>query len=396
LNLKFLGLFVKNINDGSVQTRQKCGKAAGIIGIISNVILFAVKLIIGIACSSIAITADAINNITDAASSVVTLVGFKLSEKPADDKHPYGHARIEYLTGFIVSLIITVLGVQFFKDSIVTIVSNTPSSYSNAAIAVLVIAIFIKLWQATFYKAVGKHIDSGSLIATSADSRNDVISTSAVLVGALVSRVWGIELDGYLGLIIAIFIIYSGIKLIMETADPILGVAPDDEFVQKISDKILSYEGILGLHDLIVHNYGEGRCFASVHCEVSANEDILKSHDIIDNIEFDFLREMNLRLVIHMDPVVTDDENVIKLKGVTTDIVEKVGESIGEAISMHDFRVVFGQTHTNLIFDIVLRSSCKTDDKTVCSMIEQKIKEYSPEYNTVICVDRNYTANTHN
>ena len=396
MNLKFLGLFVKNINDGSVQTRQKCGKAAGIIGIISNVILFAVKLIIGIACSSIAITADAINNITDAASSVVTLVGFKLSEKPADDKHPYGHARIEYLTGFIVSLIITVLGVQFFKDSIVTIVSNTPSSYSNAAIAVLVIAIFIKLWQATFYKAVGKHIDSGSLIATSADSRNDVISTSAVLVGALVSRVWGIELDGYLGLIIAIFIIYSGIKLIMETADPILGVAPDDEFVQKISDKILSYEGILGLHDLIVHNYGEGRCFASVHCEVSANEDILKSHDIIDNIEFDFLREMNLRLVIHMDPVVTDDENVIKLKDVTTDIVEKVGESIGEAISMHDFRVVFGQTHTNLIFDIVLRSSCKTDDKTVCSMIEQKIKEYSPEYNTVICVDRNYTANTHN
>lgn len=396
MNLKFLGLFVKNINDGSVQTRQKCGKAAGIIGIISNVILFAVKLIIGIACSSIAITADAINNITDAASSVVTLVGFKLSEKPADDKHPYGHARIEYLTGFIVSLIITVLGVQFFKDSIVTIVSNTPSSYSNAAIAVLVIAIFIKLWQATFYKAVGKHIDSGSLIATSADSRNDVISTSAVLVGALVSRVWGIELDGYLGLIIAIFIIYSGIKLIMETADPILGVAPDDEFVQKISDKILSYEGILGLHDLIVHNYGEGRCFASVHCEVSANEDILKSHDIIDNIEFDFLREMNLRLVIHMDPVVTDDENVIKLKGVTTDIVEKVGESIGEVISMHDFRVVFGQTHTNLIFDIVLRSSCKTDDKTVCSMIEQKIKEYSPEYNTVICVDRNYTANTHN
>ena len=396
MNLKFLGLFVKNINDGSVQTRQKCGKAAGIIGIISNVILFAVKLIIGIACSSIAITADAINNITDAASSVVTLVGFKLSEKPADDKHPYGHARIEYLTGFIVSLIITVLGVQFFKDSIVTIVSNTPSSYSNAAIAVLVIAIFIKLWQATFYKAVGKHIDSGSLIATSADSRNDVISTSAVLVGALVSRVWGIELDGYLGLIIAIFIIYSGIKLIMETADPILGVAPDDEFVQKISDKILSYEGILGLHDLIVHNYGEGRCFASVHCEVSANEDILKSHDIIDNIEFDFLREMNLRLVIHMDPVVTDDENVTKLKAVTTDIVEKVGESIGEAISMHDFRVVFGQTHTNLIFDIVLRSSCKTDDKTVCSMIEQKIKEYSPEYNTVICVDRNYTANTHN
>lgn len=396
MNLKFLGLFVKNINDGTTQTRQKCGKAAGIIGIISNVILFVIKLIIGIACSSIAITADAINNITDAASSVVTLVGFKLSEKPADDKHPYGHARIEYLTGFIVSLIITVLGVQFFKDSVIAIFENKPSTYSNAALAVLVIAIIIKLWQSSFYKAVGKHIDSGSLIATSADSRNDVISTSAVLVGAVVSRAFGIVLGGYLGLIIAVFIIYSGIKLIMETADPILGVAPDDEFVQKINDKILSYDGILGLHDLIVHNYGEGRCFASVHCEVSASEDILKSHDIIDNIEFDFLREMNIRLVIHMDPVVTDDENVTKLKEAVTDIVENVGKELDETISMHDFRVVFGKTHTNLIFDVLLKSSCKYDDRTVCNIIESEIKKISPEYNAVICVDRNYTTINHN
>lgn len=396
MNLKFLGLFVKDINSQTAETRQKCGKAAGIIGIVSNVILFVIKIIIGISASSIAITADAINNITDAASSVVTLLGFKLSEKPADDKHPYGHARIEYITGFIVSLIITVLGVQFFKDSIISIIDGQPSEYSVAAIAVLVIAIVIKLWQASFYKAVGKHIASQSLIATATDSRNDVISTTAVLVGAVISKYCNIVLDGYLGLAIAIFIIYSGIKLIIETADPILGVAPDDEYVKMISDKILSYDGVLGIHDLIVHSYGEGRCFVSVHCEVSASENILKSHDIIDNIEFDFLRKLNIRLVIHMDPVVVDDENVNKLRKSVAAITKKVGEDLDEPISMHDFRVVFGQTHTNLIFDILLRSSCKHDDKLVCSMIDAEVKKLSSEYNTVISVDRNYTTITPN
>ncbi len=394
LNLKFLGLFVKNMNTPNEKTRQSCGKAAGIIGIISNVILFIIKLVIGLASSSIAIMADAINNITDAASSVITLIGFKLSEKPADDKHPYGHARIEYITGFIVSLIITVLGLQFLKDSVLSIVNREKSAYSITAIIILVIAIVMKLWQSTFYKAVGKHIASPSLIATATDSRNDVISTAAVLVGAIISKCFGIVLDGYMGVAIALFIIYSGIKLIIETADPILGVAPNDEFVQMINDKILSYDGILGLHDLIVHSYGEGRCFVSVHCEVSASENILKSHDIIDNIEFDFMREMNVRLVIHMDPVVTDDENVNKLKGEVNTIVKNVGSELSEPISMHDFRVVFGQTHTNIIFDIVLRTSCKHNDKKVCAMIEAGVKKLSSEYNTVISVDRNYTTVT--
>ena len=392
MNLRFLGLFVKNIGEKTPETRQKCGKAAGIIGIISNIILFALKLIIGIASSSIAITADAINNISDAGSAVITLIGFKLSEKPADDKHPYGHARMEYLTGFIVSLIITVLGVQFLKDSVMSIIEKSTSEYSNTAIVVLVLAIIVKLWQSSFYRAVGKHIDSGSLIATAADSRNDVISTSAVLVGAVVSRVFDISLDGFLGLFIAVFIIYSGIKLIMETADPILGVAPDDDFVNEISEKILSYDGIIGIHDLIIHNYGEGRCFASVHCEVPANEDILKSHDIIDNIEFDFRHNMGIQLVIHMDPVVTDDENVNALKKAITEIVADVSKEIRAPISMHDFRVVFGKTHTNLIFDIVLNHSCKTDSRVICDMIETKVKEISPEYNAVINVDSNYTT----
>ncbi len=392
MNLRFLSLFVKNIDDKNPKTRQAIGKAAGIIGILSNVILFIIKLIVGIACSSIAITADAINNISDAGSAVISLIGFKLSEKPADDEHPYGHARIEYLAGFIVSLIITVLGVQFFKDSIISIVDKASSTYSLAAIIILVVSIFIKLWQASFYKSVGRHIDSSSLIATAADSRNDVISTSAVLVGALISKFFDISLDGYLGVIIAVFIVYSGIRLIMETADPILGSAPDNELVCEISEKILSYDGILGIHDLIIHNYGEGRRFASVHCEVDANEDILKSHDIIDNIEFDFLRNKGIQLVIHMDPVVTDDERVNALKKAVSEIIANLSSEIHEPISMHDFRVVFGQTHSNLLFDILINASCKVDCKTICEKIEGEIKKLSSDYNAVINVDRNYTT----
>ncbi|MBE6605699.1 MAG: cation transporter [Ruminococcaceae bacterium] len=392
MNLRFLSLFVNNLNDKSPKAKQSAGKAAGIIGILSNVILFIIKLIVGIACSSIAITADAINNISDAGSAVISLIGFKLSEKPADDEHPYGHARIEYLAGFIVSLIITVLGVQFFKDSIIAITDKARSAYSLAAIIILVISIIIKLWQASFYKAVGKHIGSSSLIATSADSRNDVISTSAVLVGAIISKFFDISLDGYLGVIIAVFIVYSGIRLIIETADPILGSAPDDELVCEISEKILSYEGILGIHDLIIHNYGEGRRFASVHCEVDANEDILKSHDIIDNIEFDFLRNKGIQLVIHMDPVVTDDERVNSLKKAVSEIIANLSCEIHEPISMHDFRVVFGQTHSNLLFDILINASCKADCKTICEKIEAEIKKLSSDYNAVINVDRNYTT----
>ncbi len=392
MSLRLLSLFVKNIDDNSAKTHQKCGKTASAIGILSNVFLFIIKLIVGLSCSSIAIIADAINNISDAGASVVTLIGFKLSEKPADDEHPYGHARIEYLAGFIVSLIITVLGVQFFKDSIESIISKEVSIYSNSAILILIISVFIKLWQASFYRSVGKHIGSKTLIATSADSRNDVISTGAVLVGAFVSRAFEISLDGYLGLAIAVFIVYSGIKLIMETADPILGSAPSNELVDEISEKILSYQGIIGIHDLIIHNYGKGRVFASVHCEVPANEDILTSHDIIDNIEFDFLRNMDIQLVIHMDPVVTDDERVTTLKKSVCEIIADVSKELHEPISMHDFRVVFGQTHSNLLFDILINASCKTDCKVICEMIEGKIKELSPEYNAVINVDRNYTT----
>lgn len=390
MNMRLLTMFVKD--DGTPQARQRLGKAAGAVGIASNILLFLVKLVIGIASSSVAIMADAVNNIADAGSAVITLIGFKLAEKPADDKHPYGHARIEYLTGFIVSLIITVLGVQFLKDSVSSIIAHESSSYSTLSLILLALAVFVKLWQASFYKSVGRHIESSSLIATATDSRNDVISTCAVLLGAVVSRSFSLSLDGYIGVLIAVFIIYSGIKLVIETTDPILGTAPDDELVNEIGEKILSYDGVLGIHDLIIHNYGVGRRFASVHCEVPANEDILKSHDIIDTIEFDMLRDMGIQLVIHMDPVVTDDSRVTELKRATAGIVAELARELHEPISMHDFRVVFGVTHTNLIFDILVNNSCKTDSKTLCNKIESKIKAISSDYNAVINVDRNYTT----
>ena len=266
------------------------------------------------------------------------------------------------------------------------------TKHSAVSIAVLVIAIIGKLWQATFYTRVGKHIASSSLLATAADSRNDTIITLSVLVGAIINKFTGIVLDGYLGVLIALFIIYSGIKLVLETADPILGVPPSRETIREIGEKILSYDGIIGIHDLIVHNYGEGRCFASVHCEVPASEDVLKSHDIIDNIEFDFLREKGISLVIHMDPVVTDDENANRLRENVNEIIFSLARELDEEISMHDFRVVVGQTHTNLIFDVVLNYSCKADEKDVVASIEREIKKLSPEYNAVINVDRSFVS----
>ncbi len=395
MNLKLLGIFVKGLNGSGELTpeiRRNCGKAAGVIGIVSNLLLSVLKVVIGIACHSIAITADAVNNISDAGSSVITLIGFKMSEKPADDKHPYGHARIEYLSGFIVSLVITALGAQFFKDSVKAIILPSDSGYSTASFIVLALAIGIKLWQAGFYKGVGGYIKSPSLIATAADSRNDVFTTAAVLIGAIISRLTDINLDGWLGLLVAAFIIYSGIRLIIETADPILGVAPDEQFVKEISDKILSYDGILGIHDLIIHNYGEGKCFVSVHCEVSADENIMKSHDIIDNIEFDFLRERNIHLVIHMDPIITNDVHINALRAQTMEIINRVSSELEIAMSMHDFRVVAGETHTNLIFDILLPGSARSDTGLICEMIKSELKKLSPTYNAVINVDINYST----
>ncbi|NLM75469.1 MAG: cation transporter [Clostridiaceae bacterium] len=383
-------LFIKDYeNIGSTQVRAEYGKLAGIVGIISNVFLFAVKLVAGIVYNSIAITADAINNILDAASSVVTMIGFKISGKPADKEHPYGHARAEYITGFIVSVIIILLGLELIKNSLKKIFKPDPINFSYLTVIILVIAIAIKFWQSRFNKKLGRRIDSTALMATGQDSMNDVISTSAVLAGTLLAHFTGIQVDGYMGVGVAVFIIYSGYRLVTETLNPLLGLAPDPDLVKSLEKKILSYPQILGLHDLEVHCYGSNKKYASVHVEVSAKEDFMESHDIIDKIERDVKKELNINLVIHMDPVVTDDELTNDLKQKVNDILK----NIDETLSMHDFRVMAGKTHCKLIFDVVLPSRYSDKGDEIRDRIQKEIYKIDPSYHAVITLDRNYISN---
>ncbi len=380
-------LFIKNYQDvENHAVREQYGKFAGIVGIATNVLLFCIKILAGIAFHSVAIVADAVNNLSDSASSVVTLVGFKLSAKPADKEHPYGHARIEYISGLIVSLVILLLGFQLAQSSLEKILHPEDSEISLLAVVVLVVSVLLKLWQFVFYRTIGRRIASTTLEATAADSRNDVFSTIAILAGMAVTKLTGYNLDGWMGMVVAILIVIGGVHLIMETSNPLLGSAPTEELVQSIYEKILSYDGVLGLHDLTVHNYGPGRCFASVHCEVPAERDILVSHDIIDNIERDFLRDMNIHLVIHLDPVVTDDARTTKLKEQVMHLLEELSEQI----SMHDFRVVWGTTHTNVIFDVCVPFDFQWSDSELIRRISQGISRLDPTYFTVLTVDHDY------
>lgn len=380
-------LFVKdNKNVSNFHVHESYGKFASIVGISTNFLLFTLKIIIGTIFHSIAITADAVNNLSDSSSSFITLIGFKISGKPADVKHPYGHARMEYISGLIVSFIILILGLQLVITSAGKIINPEATQFSIISIIVLIIAILIKLWQCLFYRKIGKIINSTTLIATSVDSRNDILATSAVLTATIFTYLTGINLDGYMGIAVALFIITSGVKLIISTMSPLLGTAPTRELVDSIYKKILTYGGIIGLHDLAVHSYGPGRCFASVHCEVPAEQDIMISHDIIDNIERDFLKERNIHLVIHLDPVVTNDEKTNELKAE----VKKLIAEISHSISMHDFRVVWGVSHSNLIFDVVVPFGFQLSEDELVNMISDKIHEININYHAVITVDHNY------
>ena len=369
--------------------REKSGRVAGMVGIVTNLLLFAIKLAAGLLSGSVAVMADAVNNLTDSGSSIVMLVGFKLAGKPADEKHPFGHARIEYLSGVIVSFIVLFLGVELGMTSVEKIISPEAAEFNALTLTVLVASILIKLWQCFFYRSVGKTIHSDTVFATSSDSRNDVIATSVVLLGAGITQLTDLNLDGFLGLAVAAFIVVSGVKLIMETGNPLLGMAPDEGLVKTIYEKILSYEGIFGIHDLTVHNYGEGKCFASVHCEVPAERDILISHDIIDNIERDFQRDLGIHLVIHLDPVVTEDERTNKLR----DQVRKLMHVVYPQASVHDFRVVWGVTHSNVVFDIAVPFSLKETDQQIKERVDQAVRTLDPDYRTVVTVDRESTVN---
>ena len=381
--------FVKNYKDvENHHVREAYGKLAGIVGIISNIILFIIKFTVGILFKSISVTADAVNNLSDAGSSIITLIGFKLSGKPADAKHPYGHARMEYITGLVVSFIIILLGVELTKTSFDKVLHPEESVFSYLTIFVLIISVLMKLWQGMFNKKVGKTIHSTAIEATAADSINDVVATSAVLLSTIIAKWTGIHFDGYMGVLVAVFILVSGVKMIGETINPLLGMAPDQEMVDHINQKIMSYDTVLGIHDLVVHNYGPQRCFASVHVEVPASQDILISHDIIDNIERDFAKDMDIHLVVHLDPIVTDDETTNLLKAQVKHIVKDISPDL----SIHDFRAVIGVSHTNLIFDVCVPFSVKMSDAEITGMISRKVKEIDPTYYTVIVVDRSYTG----
>lgn len=380
-------LFVRDYrNTDRPEVRERYGKFSGIVGIVSNLLLFVMKAVTGFVTGSISIVADAVNNLSDSASSVITLVGFKLSGKPADQEHPYGHARIEYISGLIVSFLILLLGVQLLQESAGKIFAPEEAAFSPVAVVVLVVSCLIKTWQCLFYRKVGRRISSPTIEATAADSRSDVFSTLAVLLGLVISRLTGFNLDGYMGVAVALLILWTGVKVVKETSDPLLGTAPAREVVDDIYRTILSYDGILGLHDLNVHMYGEGRTFASVHCEVDAHEDILASHDLVDNIERDFLKQKNIHLVIHMDPIVVDDAPTNALR----EQVREVLRGISPEITMHDFRVVWGKTHSNVLFDVCVPFGFRYTDAALLDEIANGIYMLGKNYVPVVTVDHSY------
>ena len=379
-----LRLFVKNHNDTeNPVVRSAYGKLAGAVGIVCNLLLFAGKLLAGILSGSVAVTADAVNNLSDASSSLVTLLGFKLAERPADEEHPYGHARIEYISGLVVAALILLIGAELAKSSFSKILHPETVEFSLLTLGVLIGSILVKLWMALFCRKLGKRIDSTTLLATSADSRNDVISTAAVLVGCLAGYFFDVKLDGYIGMAVALFIIWSGCSIAKDTINPLLGERASEELVRNISDLILSHEKILGIHDLMVHDYGPGNCFASVHAEMDSAEDPLICHDIIDDIERDALRELQVHLVIHYDPIVTNDEELNAARA----LVEQEIKSIDESLSLHDFRMVRGPGHTNLIFDLVIPYSMEDRKAELKARIDERLQRQDRKYYTVITFD---------
>ncbi len=385
----FKKLFIKNYqNTTAPKVRASYGTSAGVLGILSNALLFGFKLFAGIISGSIAIIADAINNLSDFMTSIITLIGFKLSERPADKEHPYGHARIEYVTALIVAFVILMIGIETGRASIDKITSGSDTDFTLITIIILAVSILIKFALSYLFSGLSKSIDSEALRAMSTDSRNDVVSTLVVLISAIIGMTAGITIDGYLGIAVSAFVLYSAINLIKETINPLLGMPPDREFVKRIEDKLKSYDGILDIHDLVVHNYGPTKTFATVHIEVDASVNVMTSHDLSDNIERDFYKEMGILLVCHLDPVMLNDPETNKLK---CDLSECL-RSIDEKLSLHDFRIVRGYTHTNVIFDVVMPFDATYTEENVRERVSAKLSEYDTKYYAVVEFDRNFNS----
>lgn len=381
-----LKLFVKNYENKENSTvRAKVGTLSGIVGILANAVLCAGKLIVGTVSGSVSITADAMNNLSDAASSIVTLIGFKLAGRPADADHPYGHARYEYLSGLAVAAMVLVIGFELAKTSITKILQPQDVAFSIPLVIVLVGSILVKLWLSLFNTTLGKHIDSAALLATAADSRNDVISTLAVLAAALLEKFTGFRVDGYMGLAVAVFILYSAVGLAKDTISPLLGESASPELCQVIAQMMDAEPRVLGYHDLMVHDYGPGQRFGSLHVEMDQAENPLSCHELIDDLERLCLEKHNIHLVIHYDPVVIGDPEQDSLR----DTIFTTLQTVDTRLNLHDFRMVRGAGHTNLIFDISLPSDLTGKERMIGQAIDEALaaRGDTMKYYTVVTFD---------
>ncbi len=380
--------FIKNYEQTeSPSVRQSYGVLCGSVGIGFNILLFIGKFLAGLISNSIAITADAFNNLSDAGSSLITLIGFKMAGQKPDTEHPFGHGRIEYLTGLLVSLLILLMGVELIKSSVSKILHPEATECTPVVAGILIVSILVKLYMYLYNRSTGRKIDSAAMMATAADSLSDMLSTSVVLIATLIGKFTGLQIDGWCGLLVGIFILYAGFSAAKDTISPLLGQPPQKEFVEKIESIVQSYPQVLGIHDLIVHDYGPGRVMISLHAEVPASGDMLHLHDTIDNIERQLHRELHCDAVIHMDPVMNDDEETQELKKQVTYCLHELDKSL----NLHDFRIVKGPTHTNIIFDILVPFKFQLSDAEISRFMEEKIHSISTSYYAVINIDKDYT-----
>lgn len=377
-------LFIRDPeNTSNLKVREAYGTLGSITGIVVNLILAIIKYIAGILSGSISVTADAINNLSDAGSSIISLIGVKLSAMPADKDHPYGHGRVEYISALGVSFFVLLMGIELFKSSVDKIINPAPVKFNWIALIILLVSILMKLWLGYFNKKLGEKINSAPMIAVMKDSFSDCLATSVALVAIIVSAFSDISVDGYLGIIVAGFIFLAGFNILKDTMADLLGKPADKEFTEQIEKKIMSYDKIVGVHDMIVHDYGPGRRFASAHAEVSSHDDIMETHDIIDLAERDIFNEFGLVISIHTDPIVTDDERINSLKDMTNTIIK----DISDEMSIHDFRVVDGPTHTNLIFDLIVPHKYHLSNNQIIQIIEDKLSKIDERYFVVITIE---------
>lgn len=383
-------LIRKLVPDGTAATdpavRTRCGAASGVIGVGLNLLLCAGKFAAGAVTGSISVMADAFNNLTDAASSIVTLVGFRLAGQKADKDHPFGHGRMEYLSGLIVALLILLVGLELARSSVEKIIHPEPVSFSILSAAILAASVCVKLWMNFLNRTLSQKIDSAALAATAADSLADAVATTVVLAGLLVGHFSGLYIDGWLGVAVAIFILRSGVGAVKDTIDPLLGQPPEPALVKDVQDTVLSHKEIVGLHDLLIHDYGPGRRFLSLHAEVPADADIMAAHDIIDHVERELRDKYAVEAVIHMDPIVLGDEATDRMR----ELVSRRAREIDPAITIHDFRMTGGPLHTNLIFDMVVPHSCPLTNEQAKARIADAMKQEDPRYFTVVEIDRSY------